>query len=101
MDSSVERVLEYCSSIAREFETRLNRIRAYVPDHNLSAGATNEIILRNFLAQHTTTRYAVRQGFMCDPLSPETVSKQCDILVYDQHHYPLVYSEGEIKSGIP
>ena len=101
MDSSIERMLQYCSGIAREFETRLNRVRAYVPNHKPSAGATNEIILRSFLAQLTTARYAVGQGFICDPSSPETVSKQCDILVYDQHQYPLVYSEGEIKVVFP
>lgn len=101
MDSGVERMLEYCSGIAKEFEARLNRVRAYVPNHKPSAGATNESILRGFLAQHTTAQYAVGQGFICDPSEPDTASKQCDILVYDQHRYPLVYSDGEIKVVFP
>ncbi|MCB9419601.1 MAG: hypothetical protein H6667_07345 [Ardenticatenaceae bacterium] len=101
MDTNVDKMLQYCSSIASEFSARLNRIRAYVPNHKPSAGVANEAILRNFLAQLSAARYAVGQGFICDPVMPELVSRQCDILVYDQHSYPLVYSEGDINVVFP
>jgi hypothetical protein len=101
MDSSVERMVQYCSGIAQEFEARLNRIRAYVPDHKPTAGAANEVILRNFLSQLSTGRYTVGQGFICDPCASDSVSRQCDILIYNHHEYPLVYSEGDIKVVFP
>ena len=101
METSVERMLKYCSSIAKEFEARLNRISVYVPNHKPSVGAANEIILRNFLSQLSTGQYSVGQGFICDPTESDLVSKQCDILVYDAHSYPLVYSEEEIKVVFP
>jgi len=65
--------------------------------HNLSSGTANEIILREFLAGHSSGDYHVGQGFICDPTEENQVSKQCDILVFDQSRYPVVYSDGPIK----
>lgn len=96
MKKSVDRVLQYCTGIANEFDARRNRIRAFVPDHNPTSGAANEIVLRDFLSRLSANRYKVGQGFICDPADSDTVSKQCDILVYDQQDYPLVYSEGGV-----
>ncbi|MBC8263735.1 MAG: hypothetical protein H8E47_06395 [Anaerolineales bacterium] len=101
MDSSIERMVQYCSGIAKEFEAKLNRIRTFVPDHNLTSGTANEIILRDFLAHLSTGRYVVGQGFICSPTASDLVSKQCDILVYDHHDYPLVHSEGEVVLVFP
>ena len=98
---AVKKMLEYCSGIADEFLARMNRIRSYVPKHNLSSGTTNETILRNFLKRLSSGRYQVSQGFICDPTAPNSVSKQCDILVYDYHDYPLVYSESDIDIVFP
>jgi hypothetical protein len=101
MESSINRLIEYCRGIALEFEGRLNRIRSFVPNHNLTSGTANEVILRNFLAQRSAGRFNVCQGFICDPTNSDLVSKQCDIVVYDHINYPLVYSEGEIKVVFP
>ena len=79
MDSSIERMIQYCSGIAGEFEARLNRIRAFVPDHNLTSGTANEMILRDFLASLSTGHYTVGQGFICNPTASDSVSKQCDM----------------------
>ncbi len=101
MDSSIERMVQYCSGIASEFEARLNRVRTFIPDHNLTSGTANEIILRDFLARFSTGQYRVGQGFICVPTASDLVSKQCDILVYDCHNYPLVHSEGEVVLIFP
>jgi len=101
MNSSIERMVQYCSGIANEFEARLNRIRTFVPDHNLASGTANEIMLRDFLTRFSTGHYRVGQGFICAPTASDSVSKQCDILVYDHHNYPLVHSEGEIALVFP
>jgi hypothetical protein len=101
MTPSVDKLVEYCSGIALEFEARLNRIRTFIPDHNLTSGTANEIILRNFLSRLAAGRYEVDQGFICAPTASNLVSKQCDILVYDHYSYPLAYSEGEVKLVFP
>lgn len=89
-------LLKYCMSIAQEFDARLNRIRVFVK-HNLTSGTANEIILRDFLAIHSPKNFFVGQGFICDPSQENKVSKQCDILVYQQSSYPVVYEDGAIK----
>jgi hypothetical protein len=96
MTPQIDKMIEYCLGIAQEFESRRNRIRVFVK-HNLSSGNANEIILRDFLSQHSSTMYDVGQGFICDPSADEVVSRQCDILVHDQLNFPLVYRDGSIK----
>ncbi|MCB0202204.1 MAG: hypothetical protein KDI03_19220 [Anaerolineae bacterium] len=100
-DSGTQRMLQYCSSIADEFESRLNRVRSYVTKNNLSSGTANETILRNFLSELSSGRYRIGQGFICDPAIANAVSKQCDILVHDYQHYPLVHSESGIDIVFP
>lgn len=101
MDYDIDGMIKYCSGIASEFEARLNRIRNFVPDHNLTSGTANEIILRDFLSQFSSGHYEVGQGFICSPFDSNSVSKQCDILVYDRHNYPLVHSEGSVALVFP
>jgi hypothetical protein len=93
-------MIAYCVSIAEEFESRLNRIQVFVK-HNLTSGTANETILRDFLSSHAPSSFIVGQGFICDPLRDLSPSKQCDILVYEQNHFPLVYSDGLIKVVLP
>jgi hypothetical protein len=71
-------------------------MRVFV-QHNLSTGTANEVILREFLSRHAAGNFDVSQGFICDPSDKKWVSKQCDILVYDKNHYPVVYADGSIR----
>lgn len=101
MNTSAEKLIDYCSGIANEFTAKLNRIRSFIPDHKLSSGTANEMLLRDFLAKLTANQFEVGQGFICDPTASDMVSKQCDILVFNRKDYPLVYSEGEVKIVFP
>jgi hypothetical protein len=74
----------------------MSRMRVFV-QHNLSTGTANEVILREFLSKHAPGNFDVSQGFICDPSEKKWVSKQCDILVYNKNHYPVVYAEGSVK----
>ncbi len=94
-------MLQYCSGIAHEFASRRNRVRNFVTNHNLSSGTANETILRNFLAQMSSGRYKVGQGFIYQSSESIKVSKQCDIMVYDHQDYPLVHSESGIDIVFP
>lgn len=96
MSSRADNFFEYCVSVAKEFESRMSRMRVFV-QHNLSTGTANEVILREFLSKHAPGNFHVSQGFICDPSDKRWVSKQCDILVYDKNHYPVVYADGSIK----
>ena len=96
LSTRADNFVKYCVSIAKEFQSRISRMRVFVKN-NLASGTANEIILREFLAKHASGNFHVGQGFICDPSESNVVSKQCDILVYSQNHYPVVYSEGSIK----
>ena len=98
---NVDRMIRYCTGVADEFLARLNRIRSFVPEHNLTSGTANEMLLRDFLSEYSNGKFALGQGFICDPTIPDQathhlVSKQCDIIVYNRD-YPLVHSEGAVK----
>jgi hypothetical protein len=101
MTTSPDKYIDYCMSIAHEFQARLDRLRVFVANHNLSSGTANESILRQFLSLHAPSDINVGEGFICDPFEGEETSKQCDILIYDQANYPLVYGDGPIKVVFP
>lgn len=100
MSNKTEKLLNYCVRIADEFQSRLSRIETFVK-HNLSSGTANETILREFLSAHVAASFVVGQGFICDLFDSGEVSKQCDVLVYEQNHFPLIYSDGSIKIVLP
>jgi hypothetical protein len=105
MPTRAERLITYCMGVADEFQSRVSRMQVFVK-HNLSSGTANEIILREFLAKHAPGEIGVEQGFICDLFVDEyraedRVSRQCDILIYDQINYPIVYSDGPIKVVLP
>jgi hypothetical protein len=93
-DVDLVNLLTYCSTLAREFEARRNRVRHFVSSNNLASGNANEALLRDFFASISARTFDVGQGFICDPMR-NTVSRQCDILVYD-NRLPLVYREAGI-----
>lgn len=96
LPNRADRMIAYCMTIAEEFQSRINQMQVFVK-HNLSSGNANEIILREFLAMHAPGNVHVGQGFICDPTEDNKVSRQCDILIYDQSHYPVVYADGPVK----
>ena len=96
MTTSPDKFIEYCLGVAQEFQARVSRMQVFVK-HNLSSGNANEIILREFLSSHSSGNYYVGQGFICIPSEQDKASRQCDILVYNQNDYPLIYSDGPIK----
>lgn len=101
MPKRSDKMLAYCIGIAKEFQSRINRMQTFVKKHNLSSGGANETILREFLSMHAPTSYEVGQGFICNPINGDLVSKQCDILVYDQSSFPVIHSDGSIKIVMP
>lgn len=101
MTTRSDKMLDYCIGIANEFQSRINRLQTFVKKHNLSSGGANETILREFLSAHAPTKFEVGQGFICDLEDSDLVSKQCDILVYDQSNFPVLHSDGPIKVVMP
>jgi hypothetical protein len=96
MPTRPDKMIQYSMSVAEEFQSRLRRMQAFV-QHPLTSGIANEDILREFLARHAPGDFCVGQGFICDPSTDEPASKQCDILIYNQNRFPIVYANEPIK----
>lgn len=96
MSIDLNQITTYCSSVAEEFNARLNRVRSFV-GHNPTSGSANEEILRAFLSEHTSKRYTVAQGFIVDPFRENKSSRQCDILVFDGISCPVLHQEGGVR----
>jgi hypothetical protein len=95
--TKADKLIDYCKGIAQEFQSRRGRMEYFVKKHNLTTGNANENILREFLSKHAPGAYTVGQGFLCNPLEDNEVSRQCDILIFDHTRHPLVYSDGPVS----
>ena len=83
---------KYLDLIKEEFFAKIERVKLFT-NHAPSIGFGNEEILRNFLKTHIPERFAVGTGFVY--LDNNNVSKQCDLLIYDQVNYAPFFKEGD------
>ena len=83
---------KYLDLIKEEFFTKIERVKLFT-NHAPSIGFGNEEVLRNFLKTHIPERFAVGTGFVY--LDNNNVSKQCDLLIYDQVNYAPFFKEGD------
>lgn len=51
-------------------------------------------MLRTFLQEHLPRGVSVEEGFIID--AKGGLSKQCDIIIYDSHHYAPFYRTGQV-----
>lgn len=77
-----------------ELHSQLMQAKSIVCQNNLYYGLIAEDILRTFLRDIVPNRYGVCQGFVEDN---GNLSRQCDIILFDQTDYAPTYSFGEIK----
>jgi hypothetical protein len=75
-----------------EFLLKRDRLLKLVP-HYPSVGQHREELIRNFLREHLPQGYAVGTGFI---YSEDRNCRQCDILIYDHVHYPVLFREGPL-----
>ena len=72
----------------------LGQVRAFIKKHNLSRGIIAEEALRSFLSSILPSKVKVCQGFV---EYNGMLSRQCDIIIYDNHNYASLYSFGNIE----
>jgi len=82
---------------AKGLKDEFENIRATMPHHG-TAGSEAEDLLIKFLNSHMPRRFAATSGFVVD--MEDSVSKQCDVLVYDAENSP-VYREGPTTQILP
>lgn len=100
MEIGHSEIIQYCHSVADEFEDRLRRMQIIV-NYKMRSGTAYSEMLRSFLDEHSAGKYHVSEGFIVNPFLKGATSNHCDILVYDQIQYPLLDSEGDVKVVLP
>lgn len=83
---------QYFRSLSLEFESLKDRVRSFIDDaHWLTDGEWKESVLRTILRRNLPNSISVGRGFI---LTPNRVSKQIDVLIYDQTK-PIPFREGD------
>lgn len=81
-------------SLQEELSTTLNTTRQHI-HHSSTMGDVSEGKWRAWLEKYLPKRYAVEKGFIVD--SAGDISHQIDIIIYDRHFSPFIFSENEVK----
>lgn len=78
----------------KELTIKLEGAQTIIRNHNLSRGVIGEEILRDYLRSIIPKRFCVSQGFI---ISNNGLSRQCDIVIYDNSITCPLYSFGNIE----
>lgn len=84
----------YFNLLSAELMGKLAQVKTYINKHNPTIGVLTEGILRSFLSDHLPKAVSVAQGFVANEIG--AMSRQCDIILYDSHHYSPLYRVNDI-----
>lgn len=94
IESRTGDLVTHSSLIAEEFRYRVNRLSQLIGDvHELSLGEYKESLLREYLSKFLPRRYAVGTGFVMFGSNSGELSRQLDIIVYDETNYPVIFKD--------
>ena len=77
-----------------ELLNQILQVKTFIKKHNPTIGVLTEEILRQFLSTYLPKGVAVEQGFIIDENS--NLSKQIDIIIYDNQLYSPLYRVNDI-----
>jgi len=86
---------EFQKSITEELNVVKNRVRNLIGSrHWAEEGRYKEAILKNILRKFLPSNISIGTGFIVNANDPNNISKQIDIIVYD-NAYPVLFCEGD------
>ena len=77
-----------------ELLNEILQIKTFIKNHNPTIGVLTEEILRKFLSTYLPKGVAIEQGFIID--EEGNLSKQIDIIIYDNQLYSPLYRVNDI-----
>lgn len=88
-------VKEFQESITQELNVVKNRVRNLIGDrHWGEEGRYKEAILKNILRKFLPKNISIGTGFIVNSNNNNRISKQIDIIIYE-NGYPVLFSEGD------
>ncbi|WP_379964901.1 DUF6602 domain-containing protein [Epilithonimonas sp. UC225_85] len=92
---SGQNIRRFQESITQELEVTKNRVRDLIGNrHWGEEGRYKEAILKNVIKNFLPSNMSIGTGFIVDSRNPDNISKQIDIILYD-NTYPVLFSEGD------
>ncbi len=86
---------EFQKSITEELNIVRNRVRNLIGNrHWGEEGRYKEAILKNILRRFLPQNISIGTGFIVNSNNHDRISKQIDIIIYD-NNYPVLFSEGD------
>jgi hypothetical protein len=82
---------KYFYGITKRLEIEIDYINEVI-GHSGEKGTANEILLRNLLVKFLLKKYSIGSGIVIDRKGGR--SNQIDIVVYDSHFHPELFSQG-------
>ena len=84
MDTANQRMTEFLSSLSLELSARADAVRQLIgAKHWLTDGHHKEQILQGVIERHCPSSVRVGKGFVINPGSPDSCSKEQDIILFD------------------
>ncbi len=83
-----EIIIQYYEGLAKQFAGEVEKIS--ILEHKGEKGAELETLIKNILRGFLPARFSLGKGFVFD--SEGNKSKQCDIIIYDNHQNPKILS---------
>ena len=83
----------YFKSLARELDSKLNRISSLIGNHPVGKGNYHEYILRDLITKFLPKRYSIKTGFIY--FDEDNISPQLDLMVIDEYETPCILAQYE------
>lgn len=80
----------YYSGILKRLNSEVDILNQLIP-HNLTKGIANEDSIKNIIQALLPKKYSIGTGMVIDSFGNS--SRQCDIIIYDAHIYPNLFSQ--------
>lgn len=89
-------------SITHELNSVKNRVRNLIGDaHWGEEGRYKEAVLRSIIGRFLPSNLHLGTGFVVKKSGSPRISKQIDIIVYDDSSYPILFREGDFIVATP
>lgn len=81
----------FFKSLAKELDSKLNRINSLIGNHPVGKGNYHEYILRDLISNFLPKRYSLKTGFIY--FDENNVSPQIDLMVIDEYETPCILAQ--------
>ena len=96
MNNFEETIIKIVENYENLEKSIVNQLKLSVPAHNSTTGTYREEVWRSLFEQIIPKKFVIEQGvFIID--SYGSISKEVDLVIYDESYTPYIFNYGAIK----